>query len=49
MIYRVLSSKPKDHDPDDLAAFRNALHSYYGKFGRDERGRPVKLPAPAAG
>jgi hypothetical protein len=46
LIYRVISSKPKDHDPDDLAAFRNALHSYYAKFGRDERGQPVNYPHP---
>ena len=46
LIYRVLSAKTKDHDPDDLAAFRNHLHSYYAKFGRDERGRPVSFPHP---
>jgi len=46
LIDRVLSGKPKDHDADDLAAFRNYLHSYYTKFGRDDRGRPVNNPHP---
>lgn len=46
LIDRVLSSKPRDHDKDDVAAWRHRLHGYYAKFGRDGAGRPVQSPHP---
>ena len=46
LIDRVLSAKVKDHDKDDVTAWRHRLHGYYAKFGRDGAGRPVQSPHP---
>ena len=46
LIDRVYSSKPEDHDPEDLTKLRRILHGYFAKFGRDDRGQPLNAPHP---
>jgi len=46
LIDRVLSAKAKDFDPDLIVTFRNWLHAYMCKLGRDDRGQPTPQAHP---
>lgn len=46
LIDRVLSAKSTNFDRDCLVAFRNWLHGYMQKLGRDEANRPLANPHP---